>query len=124
MNSGRFILRGMITAGEPPTATNEEAVEFLVLLDDDAAQTANDELAKVRRLYEIEVRKRGREIIWFRPVEALLKRHIEPNQLLFTLPGVEVYELPQMALIVAGSVVTRDVPDHAVVAGNPVKPFR
>jgi hypothetical protein len=91
-------MRGMIAAGEPPTAINEEAVEFLIVLDNDAAQTAYDELAKVRRLYEREVRKRGREIIWCRPVEALLKRYVEPNQLLLTLPGVQVFELSPVAL--------------------------
>ena len=37
------------------------------------------------------------------------------------LPGVTIGE---RALIGAGSVITRDVPDNAVVAGNPTRIFR
>lgn len=93
-------MRGMITAAEPPVATNDEteAIEFLIVLDDDAEKTASGELAKVRHSYEIEVQKRGKDVMWFRPVEALLNRRVEPDQLLFTLPGVQVFELKQTAL--------------------------
>jgi hypothetical protein len=93
-------MRGMITAAEPPVATNDEteAIELLILLDDDAGKNASNELAKIRHLYEIEDRKRGKEVMWFRPVEALLNRRVEPDQLIFTLPGVQVFELKQDAL--------------------------
>ena len=39
----------------------------------------------------------------------------------FILPGVTV---GTRAVIGAGSVVTKDVPDHTVVAGNPARPIR
>jgi len=85
----------MISAAEPLTATNEEYIDMLVVLDNDAAQTASDELAKVRRSYELEVRKRGREIVWFPHIEAFPMPRVGANQLLLTLPGVEVFELRQ-----------------------------
>lgn len=82
-------------AAKPLTATNEEYIDLLVVLDSDAELTASDELAKVRRTYELEMRKSGREIVWFAHVEALLMPRVDPNQLLVTLPGVQVFELNQ-----------------------------
>lgn len=93
-----YFVRGMILAAQPPAAPRDESVELVAVLDQDAAQTAADELAKVRRLYEREVRKRGQEIVWFAATEALLAPKVESKQLLFTLPGVEVFELQQLVL--------------------------
>ncbi|MFT3870783.1 MAG: hypothetical protein QM715_20210 [Nibricoccus sp.] len=94
----RYVLRGMVLAVPAPAAEPEEFVDLVAMLDDDAAQTAFEELAKVRRLYALEVRKRGREMIWLTEGEQLLAPKIESKQLLFTLPGVEVYELQHNAL--------------------------
>ena len=93
-------MRGTITAAEPPVATNDETegIELLIMLDDDAEKTVSRELAKVRHLYEAEVQKRGKDVMWFRPVEAFLNRRVEPDQLLFAPPGVQVFELKQDAL--------------------------
>ncbi|MFT3781213.1 MAG: hypothetical protein QM790_04290 [Nibricoccus sp.] len=96
--ASRYLLRGMVMAAEPLASTNDEYVDLLVILDYDAAQAASDELGKVRRMYEMEVRKSGREMVWFKAVEALQMPRVDPNQLLFTLPGIQVYELQQKAL--------------------------
>ena len=85
-------------AAQPPAVANEEYVDLVAVLDRDASQTASDELAKVRRMYEIEVRKRGREVVWFAEIEALLAPRVESKQLLLTLPGVQVFELQQKVL--------------------------
>ena len=96
----RYILRGMISAAQPPAAANEEYVDLVAVLDEDAAQTASDELAKVRRMYEREVRKGGRGMTWLweSEIAALLAPKVESNQLLLTLPGVQVFELQQKVL--------------------------
>ena len=95
----RYVLRGKILAAQSPAALREEFVDLMTVLDEDAARTASDELAKVRRLYGLEVRKRGREIVWFSEAVLVLPPRVDSTQLLFTLPGVEVFELQPKALV-------------------------
>lgn len=95
----RYVLRGKILAAQPPAAFQEEFVDLLAVLDGDASLAATDELAKVRRMYALEVRKRGREMIWISEEEPLFSPRVEAKQLLFTLPGVQVFELPQKVLV-------------------------
>lgn len=94
----RYVLRGKILAAQTPVAAREEFVDLLAVLDGDAAQAASDELAKVKRLYELEVRKRGREIVWFSEDQPLLPPKVDAKQLLLTLPGVQVFELQPKVL--------------------------
>ena len=80
-------------AEDPLTAETANYVELLAWLDSDAEKSPSDALAKVRRQYAMEARKKGWQIEWLRPVLALPPPEVQPNQLLFAFPGVKVYEL-------------------------------
>jgi hypothetical protein len=80
-------------AADPLTAETTDYVELLAWLDSDAEKSPSDALAKVKRRYTMEVLKKGCQISWQPQVLALPAPEVQPNQLLFTFPGVKVYEL-------------------------------
>jgi hypothetical protein len=94
MSLSKYVLRGKITAVDSPTAESASLVELLAWLDVDAQKTPSDALAKVKRQYAKEVLRKGCQVDWQKPVLALPAPEVQPNQLLFSFPGVQVYELP------------------------------
>jgi hypothetical protein len=93
MALSKYILRGKITAVIPLTAGTGDHVELLIWLDSEAEKVPSEALAMVRRQYAVEARKNGWDISWLPPALALPAPEVKNNQLLFTFPGVKVFEL-------------------------------
>jgi len=93
MSLSKYILRGKITAAKPLTAGTGDTVELLIWLDSESEKMPSEALAKVRRQYSMEARKKGREVSWLPPALALPAPEVKNNQLLFTFPGIKVFEL-------------------------------
>lgn len=93
MSLSKYILRGKITAANPLTAETGSCVELLAWLDSEAQKAPLDALAMVKRQYLAEVRKKGKDVDWSPPVLALPAPEVQNSQLLFSFPGVKVFEL-------------------------------
>ena len=93
MSLSKYILRGKIVAEGPLTAGTGSQVELLAWLDSEAEKSPSDAVAVVRRQYLVEARKNGWDIEWLPPVLALPAPEVKNSQLLFTFPGVKVFEL-------------------------------
>ena len=93
MALSKYLLRGKITAAEPLAAGTGDSVELLIWLDSEAEKRPSEALAMVRRQYAVEVRKNGWVINWLPPALALPAPEVKNNQLLFTFPGVKVFDL-------------------------------
>lgn len=92
MALSKYILRGKITT-EVSSADSGSTVELLIWLDSEAEKTPSEALAMVKRQYLLEARKHGWGISWLPPALALPAPEVKNNQLLFTFPGVKVFEL-------------------------------
>ena len=93
MALSKYILRGKITAANPLAAGTGDHVELLIWMDSEAEKVPSEALAMVRRQYSMEARKKGWEISWIPAVLALPAPEVKNNQLLFTFPGIKVFEL-------------------------------
>lgn len=93
MSLSKYILRGKVTAVNPLTAETGNSVELLIWLDSESEKMPSEALAKVRRQYEMEARKKRQDISWLPPALALPAPEVKNNQLLFTFPGIKVFEL-------------------------------
>lgn len=93
MSLSKYVLRGKIAAAKPQAVGTGGIVELLAWLDPEAEKTTSDALAMVRRQYLVEVRKKGWDIDWSPPVLALPAPEVKNSQLLFSFPGVKVFEL-------------------------------
>ena len=93
MALSKYLLRGKITAAKPLTAGTGDYVELLICLDSEAEKVPSEAWAKVRHQYSVEARKKGWNISWLPPALALPAPEVKNNQLLFTFPGVQVFEL-------------------------------
>lgn len=94
MSLSKYFLRGKITAANSPLAATQAVVELLVWLDDESANSPSDALAKVKRQYSMEIRKTDRQVDWLPQILALPAPEVQQDQLLFSFPGIKVYELP------------------------------
>ncbi len=93
MPLSKYILRGTISAENPRIAARRNTVELLAWLDSEAQKAPSDALAKVKRQYAMNIKKNGLQVEWEKPFLALPAPEVKPNQLLFSFPGVELYEL-------------------------------
>ena len=93
MSLSKYVLRGKISAAKPQAVGTGGFVELLAWLDPDAEKSPSNALAMVRRQYLVEARKKGWVIEWSPPVLALPAPEVKNNQLLFSFPGVKVFEL-------------------------------
>lgn len=93
MALSKYILRGKVVSSKPFIVGIGNQVELLVWLDDEAEKVPLEALAMVRRQYAMEARKKGWDINWLPPALALPAPEVKNNQLLFTFPGVKVFEL-------------------------------
>jgi hypothetical protein len=93
MGLSKYILRGKITAAQPLAAGTGDHVELLAWLDSEAEKRPSEALAMVRRQYAVEARKKEWVISWLPPALALPAPEVKNNQLLFTFPGVKVFDL-------------------------------
>lgn len=93
MPLSKYILRGKTGAANPPAVIVRNPIELLIRLDSEAQKTPSDAMAKVKRHYQKQTALQGGQIDWEKPVLALPPPEVKPNQLLFSFPGIEVYEL-------------------------------
>lgn len=93
MALSKYLLRGKITTAKPLAVGTGDHVELLICLDSEAAKVPSEAWAKVRHQYSVEARKKGWAISWLPPALALPAPEVKNNQLLFTFPGIQVFEL-------------------------------